>query len=575
MFNNIIYFIVVLLIFIVSFPGTTPENPLSRTLIMLFLTWLVFAGCCRWGFKGLLRRYQAGVGRGSLAGAYQQLNLRLSILAIFLFALDVYLFQLKYWIQAIPGLKLLTVVQGIIALALFMFYLSTVWYFGHAAYRAAFHSDIPRRAFVISHVKFNVPILFPWVILTLVFDLLSLGRWPAVEDVLDKPIGQIVFFACFLIILMIFLPHMVQYWWGCRPFETSDKVGALQAFLRDQGFRYRKLLQWPIFQGRMMTAGIMGIISRYRYILVTNGLMEVLSTEELKGVLAHEMGHAKYWHLVFYIVFFFGFMVLSFGLLNLSALFLTSQPFFMEAIWGAGSQATTLFYLAVTLPILIAMVIYFRFIMGFFMRNFERQADLFSARTMGSPAPVIMSLEKIAFLSGKSRDLPSWHHFSIRERVDYLQRCDREPGLATRHHRFVAMCIVAYFVIISGLGFSLNFGPLQEKIEFWKMRQEMLINEKIIQMDPSQAVAYNNLAWYLATAPYPELRDPPRAIILAKHAVEMEPSAMFLDTLAEAYYANGETRKAVRVIKKAIAIAKERREYYEGQLEKYKKAMEQ
>lgn len=573
MFSNIIYFIVVLLIFNVSYPGTTPENPLSRTLVMLFLTWVVFAGCCRWGFKGLLRRYRAREGHGSPASAYQHLNLRLSVLAIFLFALDVYLFQLKYWLQAIPGLKLFTVVQGLLALALFMFYLCTVWYSGHAAYRAAFHSDIGRRAFIISHVKFNIPILFPWMILSLVYDLLSLSPWSAVDSILNKAVGQIVFFACFLIILMIFMPHAVQYWWGCRPFEASEKVGALQAFLKDQGFRYRKLLQWPIFQGRMMTAGIMGIISRYRYILVTNGLMEVLSAEELKGVLAHEMGHAKYWHLVFYMVFFFGFMVLSLGLFDLSVSFFASQPFFMKALWDAGSQATTLFYMAVTLPILVAMVIYFRFVMGFFMRNFERQADLFSAHTMGSPTPAIMSLEKIAFLSGRSRDLPSWHHFSIKERVDYLQRSDREPGLVIRHNRFVAICIVIYVVTLSGLGYFLNFGPLEGKIEVWKLRQEMLVYEKIIQMDPSQAAAYNNLAWYLATAPYPELRDPPRAIILAKRAVEMERSAEFLDTLAEAYYANGETHEAVRIIKEAIAIAKERREYYEGQLDKYMKAL--
>jgi len=573
MFNNIIYFIVVLLIFNVSYPGTTPENPLFQTLVMLFLTWLVFAGCCRWGFQGLLRRYRAGGGPGSLAGAYQNLILRLSVLAIFLFALDIYLFQLKYWLQAIPGLKVLTVVQGILALALFMFYLCTIWYFGHAAYRAAFQSDIGRRAFVISHVKFNVPILFPWMVLSLLYDLLSLSPWAAADNFLSTPGGQIVFFACFLVVLMIFMPSVMQYWWGCRPFEPTEKVRALQAFLRDQGFRYRALLLWPVFQGRMMTAGIMGIIARYRYILVTRGLMDVLSPEELKGVLAHEMGHAKYRHLVFYLVFFLGFMVLSFGLFDLCITFFASQPYFLDAIWGAGSRGATLFYLAVTLPILIAMVVYFRFVMGFFMRNFERQADLFSARTMGSPAPAITSLEKIAFLSGKSRDLPSWHHFSIRERVDYLWRSQREPGLAARHHRFVAISIVAYVVIISGLGVFLNVGPLQGKIAFWKFRQEMLAYEKIIQMEPSQAVAYNNLAWYLATAPYPELRDPPRAVVLARQSVALELSAMFLDTLAEAYYANGEYPEAVKTGREALSIAKENRGYYEGQLEKFMKAL--
>jgi len=413
------------------------------------------------------------------------------------------------------------------------------------------------------------------MILSLISDFLSMSPWSTPDSFLSKPLGQMAYFAGFLIILMIFMPLVIQYWWGCSPLNPSEKVTALRAFLREQGFRYRALLLWPIFQGRIMTAGIMGVVARYRYILVTRGLMDILSTEELKGVLAHEMGHAKYRHLIFYMVFFFGFMVLSFGLFDLCVYFFASQPFFIDILENAESQATSLFYMAVSLPILLAMVIYFRFVMGFFMRNFERQADLFSATIMGSPAPAITSLEKIAFLSGKSRALPSWHHFSIKERVDYLWRSEKEPELVKRHNRFVSRSIVVYLVAIAGLGYFLNFGPLKEGIEVWKLQQEMQAYERIIQMDPSQSMAYNNLAWYLATAPYEKLRDPLRAIQLAKRAVELEPSPMYLDTLAEAYYANGQYDKAVRIIEKAISNAKERKDYYGGQLRKYLEAMGQ
>jgi Zn-dependent protease with chaperone function len=575
MFNNIIYFIVVLLIFNVSYPGSQPKGSLAQTLLMLFLSWLVFAVCCRWGFQSLMRRYRAGNAYGGLAAVYQSLNLRLSLLAIFLFALDIYIFQVKYWIQAIPGVAAFSVLQGIVGLSLFMFYLCTVWYFSHPAYRSAFHTDIGRRAFIVSQVKFNVPILFPWMALSLIFDLLSLSPWSTPDSFLNSPTGQITFFAGFLVVLMIFMPLVIQYWWGCRPPDPSEKVRALREFLRDRGFRYRALLLWPIFQGRMMTAGIMGVVARYRYILVTNGLMEILSTEELKGVLAHEMGHAKYRHLVFYMVFFLGFMILSFGLFDLCVYFFANWSFFLEILASSESRATTLFYLMVSLPILIAMVVYFRFIMGFFMRNFERQADLFSASTMGSPIPAIMSLEKIALLSGKSRELPSWHHFSIKERVDYLRRSEKEPGLARRHTRFVTFSIVIYLAAIAGLGYLLNFGPLEERIGIWKLEQKMQAYERIIQMDPRQSVAYNELAWYLATAPYEELRDPAKAIALAKRAVALEPLPIYLDTLAEAYYADGQYEKAVEVIKEAIATAKERKDYYEGQLRKFREAMEQ
>ncbi|MBW1852272.1 MAG: peptidase M48, partial [Deltaproteobacteria bacterium] len=83
------------------------------------------------------------------------------------------------------------------------------------------------------------------------------------------------------------------------------------------------------------------------------------------------------------------------------------------------------------------MVIYFRYVMGFFMRNFERQADLYSSVIMESPGATVSSLEKVAYFSGKTRDLPSWHHFSIRERIDFLMKTRENPGLIRRHNRFV------------------------------------------------------------------------------------------------------------------------------------------
>ncbi len=44
MFNNIIYFIVVLFILNIQYPESIPENSLLFSLTMLFLTWLIFAG---------------------------------------------------------------------------------------------------------------------------------------------------------------------------------------------------------------------------------------------------------------------------------------------------------------------------------------------------------------------------------------------------------------------------------------------------------------------------------------------------------------------------------------------------
>jgi Zn-dependent protease with chaperone function len=605
MFNNIIYFIVVLLIFNINYPDSAPEGSLLFFLTMLFLSWLIFAGYCVWGFRYLKKRTDHGPGLqeddGHLIGPYQRLIVRLSVLAIFMFALSTYLFNLKYWLQIIPGFELFSVLQGSIALSLFFFYLSTIWYFAYPAYQTIFQPGITRRAFILSNFKLNLPILFPWIVLSAVYDLIALSPLSGPGGFMNRVEGQVIFFASFLIILMIFMPGFIQYWWGCKPIMASEKARQLESFLRDRGFKYRNLLNWPIFEGRIMTAGIMGIFPRYRYLLITDSLFETLSIDELKAVMAHEMGHAKYRHLLFYILFFVGFMIVSFGLFDLFFYLLYAHPFFMEMISGNDSQSANLFYLILSIPMLITLIFYFRYVMGFFMRNFERQADLYSAVTMGTPKPTISSLEKIACLSEKSKDLPNWHHFSIRERVDCLLKMLKDPGLVKRHNRFLAISFLIYLVCLCGLGYLLNFSPMKQHLTYSiagnALNQQILkepdnialyINlamvynhmdkyqeaietyERIIDLDPGQAVSLNNLAWLLVTVPDEELRDEGRALDLAKKAVDLKRSPVFLDTLAEAYYANGLNTEAIKTIKEAIAlVTEERSNYYEKQLNKF------
>lgn len=597
MFNNIIYFIIVLLIFHVNVPDEAPRYSLAATVAVVLLGWGVFAVYCRWEFGTVLRRL-GRVGGGRLAARYQRSVNRLSIAAVLLFGIAVYLGNLKYWLQLIPGFNEFSVLQGSLALSLFFLYLATIWYFGHSVYQEVFESRVPRRSFIRSNLKLNLPIVFPWFVLSLGYDGLLLSGLVDPGRVLGSVEWQLIFFGSFLTILMVFLPVAVQRWWECEPLERTPKTNELMRFLREERFRCRGVLRWPLFEGKMMTAGIMGILPRYRYILITDSLLENLSAQELKAVVAHEMGHARYRHLVFYIIFFVGFLVLSFGLSDLFFYALYAQPLF--AGWLRQMESVNLSYLMLSIPMLLTLLIYFRYVMGFFMRNFERQADLYSARIMGTPRFTVDSLEKIAFLSGKIRDLPSWHHFSIRERANFLWRSAEEPGLFRRHNRFVGGTFAVYVVCMVSLGYLLIFSPVKQDWTFGliesalvrqtsrepenpalyqdlaslyhekgRYEQAMRTYEKSLELDPNQPVTLNNLAWLLATVPDPELRDEKRALRLAERAVALEQSPVFLDTLAEAYYRNGRTEEAVEAIREAIEEAEGNLEYYESQLRKF------
>jgi hypothetical protein len=46
-------------------------------------------------------------------------------------------------------------------------------------------------------------------------------------------------------------------------------------------------------------------------------------------------------------------------------------------------------------------------------------------------------LRKLPLTSGQPADKPNWHHFSIQERMDYLKRCEADPGFIDRHDRKV------------------------------------------------------------------------------------------------------------------------------------------
>ncbi len=94
MFNNVIYFIIVLLIFNIGYPDNGRGYSLSYSLAMIFMCWAVFFFYCRRGFSRLVYHYRSGIS-DSLTNRYHGLVLRLSVLAIFIFSLDVYIFQIE------------------------------------------------------------------------------------------------------------------------------------------------------------------------------------------------------------------------------------------------------------------------------------------------------------------------------------------------------------------------------------------------------------------------------------------------------------------------------------------------
>ena len=79
----------------------------------------------------------------------------------------------------------------------------------------------------------------------------------------------------------------------------------------------------------------------------------------------------------------------------------------------------------------------------------------------------------------------------------------------------------------------------------------------------------NNLSWLLLTSVDISLRDPSRALNLARMAAVIQPRGYILDTLATAYWANGMIEEAVASERQAIFADPAQRKYYQIQIERF------
>jgi Zn-dependent protease with chaperone function len=588
MYNQLIYFVVALLLFSLQQPGkqasATPAGLLYA--IAIFFLYVLY---CRTVFQRIRRRVPV-VSRSVLTVFYYRAQARLPILALVCLAIYVYVLDIKVFLRVLPGFDTFSMVSGLAGLGLYLLHLAVIWYLSHPVYREIHNSSISRAGFIKGSFSFNTIILVPWLLVTLISDLLQFLQPPAF---LGTEMGQTASIGAVLLVFLLFAPWLVVRLWGCTSMPAGYVRFELRKFCEEHRFKAGDFLLWPLFGGEMLTAGVMGILPGFRYILITQGLLRILDIDELKAVVAHEMGHVRKLHMLIFFFFFALFITLTVNLSSLFELVLLKNRDLLRLAMFPGLSWTTVFSLAYLLPIVLLLVLYFRFIFGFFLRNSERQADLFSMDLIGTPLPLISSFQKIAIHSGRSEDVPSWHHYSIRERIQFLAEAYRDRTLIRSHNRKLYGSAVVFVLVIAVLiGASIGAGHTEAVLNLrkavnagfqaavagalfdeGKYGEAEDILKTAISMDPENATALNNLAWLYATAPPPR-RNPQEALKLARQAASISQESFILDTLAEACFINGMDREALDLIDRALAAADgDNRAHYLKQKEKFEQAL--
>lgn len=602
MFGNFIHFIIVLLIYATYQPVEKPHFSMVESILLLCCLAILFAAQTWISFQRLEKKIPLDR-LHRLDHRFNSILFRQSVLAIGLFAVNIYGLNLTSFLSALPVFSDIPTLQALLCLILFIGYLSIIWSCAHGSYQQIYPTQFSRSAYVLSNITFSVPILLPWLVLSGLADLLFLLPFEFTRKLLSTTMGQILYFLLFLIGISVLGPGMIQRFWRCKPMEPDFLRARIESLCKKAGMTYNDILYWPIFGGQMITAGIMGLVGKFRYILVTKALLHYLSPDELDSVIAHEIGHVKKFHLFFYLMFFTGFMFLSFAFQNVFVYSLLYTKPIYRFLGEYGIMPGTVRSALDAVLFILVFLIYFRFIFGYFMRNFERQADTYVYTLFQSAAPLISTLKKIAFTSGQPPDRPNWHHFSIAERVRFLEKCEANRGWIATHNRKIKVGIAAYLgglLLIGAAGYQVNYGKdgqaffrhqliryLQSELsvtpdnplllgvlgdlfyEAGNFRETVATYEKALSYESKNPHVLNNLAWLYATCEDPGIRNPSRALHLAKQAVLLERSSQVLDTLAESHFINGEIEAAIETEKMALELAKENREYYRKQIERF------
>ncbi len=350
---------------------------------------------------------------------------------------------------------------SLVSLGLYFIGLGVFHYSGHRPLRTA-TLPLSRWDYTKMQLRFLFPFTIPFLAFELLFDLLEVIPSETIANALSgegDPTIQWLFFCSILLFfiggMLLFLPPVIQFFWGCEMLEDSSLKHRLDELCKRANFRHGGLKIWTVMN-HSITAAIIGILPRFRYVMFTEGLLRQMPPEQIEAILAHEIGHSQKKHLLIYPFVILGMVIVTslFTLLFGDALF---EFITLRKLTSPDSLWVGIAPMALFLPFAIIAILYFRIIFGFFSRNFERQADLHVFDLKVHPEHLIGALHGVAVATGGTHNVPNWHHYSIQQRIDYLNSCLKDPSKVKRHHRRVKRILRLYlFLLFSSIALLIS-----------------------------------------------------------------------------------------------------------------------
>ncbi|MEY3021374.1 MAG: hypothetical protein RIS86_572 [Planctomycetota bacterium] len=304
------------------------------------------------------------------------------------------------------------------------------------------HPVPTRGAFVLAKARaglgpFLVPLLVP-VVASEAARVAATRAWP--DHVAE---AQLAGAAAGALLLFATVPLLVPFLLGLERMAPGPMRDDLAALSRAAGVRVRDIWVWPT-HGLSANAAVMGVLPGLRCVMLTDALLECLPRDEVRAVMAHELGHVARRHMPWLLVVILGAWAAAALVATplVSALVSSLGERFADGLDDAGvARLADLANIARDGTALVLGL----WLFGYASRRFERDADTYavellsreegsSTATAGAVAAMRGALGTVAFLGHVPAERPSWRHGSIAWRQSYLASIESRPldGLPIR-----------------------------------------------------------------------------------------------------------------------------------------------
>lgn len=436
--------------------GVPPSDVLARVLETFGGITLVAALAFGLGFWVALRVSRFDGSPSRLRRRYALAARLLTIFSLLVYGWIIHSVGWSKLVRTNWGLREWVVVDDVLVLLPFLLIQLLVWwglYIADRALSARYETTSPCSLgrHLTLRVRHSFGLMLPIILLYVVRRDVIARFWPAwAENVFAEPIEITVLGS---LVLMV-SPLFVRLAWPTRSLPNGPLRWRLEQIAHRVGFHFTDILVWDT-GGFMINACVTGILPGFRYVLLTDALIESLTPDEATAVFGHEIGHLAHRHLLYFAFFFVG----SLGILSTVADAIAQLgPGVARLAWLTPASPQVVNELFQTITLLVALAMYVWVVFGSLSRRFERQADVFGSKvaslgateslpSSGSGEVLVtqappnkgltlrsagirifaLALSNVARYNGLDPSGPSWRHGSIAQRIAFLEGLAGNP----------------------------------------------------------------------------------------------------------------------------------------------------